>query len=94
MGHGGTLYRRWDYFHINAVSEHGEKMLVDSRNTRAAYDVHARTGQIAWRLGGKRLSFGWARGGPRLQHDAREEPDGTISFLTTAARRWCTCSRA
>jgi hypothetical protein len=82
VGDGGTLLSPWDYFHINAVSEHGEKMLVDSRNTWAAYDVDARTGQIAWRLGGKRSSFAMGPGAsPAWQHDAREEPDGTISFF-------------
>ena len=82
IGQGGTPRSPWDYFHINAVSEHGEDMLVNSRNTWAAYDVDARTGQIAWRLGGKQSSFTMGPGSrPAWQHDAREEPDGTISFF-------------
>ncbi len=82
LGGGGTLISPWDYFHINAVSEHGEEMLVDSRNTWAAYDVDARSGQIVWRLGGKQSSFAMGPGAsPAWQHDAREEPDGTISFF-------------
>jgi hypothetical protein len=82
MGHSGTFLSPWDYFHINAVSEHGEDLLVDSRNTWAAYDVDARTGQIAWRLGGKQSSFQMGPGASSAwQHDAREEPDGTISFF-------------
>ncbi len=82
VGQGGTLLSPWDYFHINAVSEHGEDLLVDSRNTWAAYDVDARTGQIVWRLGGKQSSFQMGPGAsPAWQHDAREEPDGTISFF-------------
>lgn len=82
VGHGGTPVSPWDYFHINAVSEHGADLLVDSRNTWAAYAVDARTGQIAWRLGGKRSSFAMSPGAaPAWQHDAREEPDGTISFF-------------
>jgi hypothetical protein len=82
VGHGGTAVSPWDYFHINAVSEHGERLLVDSRNTWAAYDVDARTGQIAWQLGGKHSSFTMGPGAsPAWQHDAREEPDGTISFF-------------
>jgi hypothetical protein len=57
-------------------------MLVDSRNTWAAYDVDARSGQIVWRLGGKQSSFAMGPGAsPAWQHDAREEPDGTISFF-------------
>ncbi len=82
VGSGGTPVSPWDYFHINAVSEHGEDLLVDSRNTWAAYDVDAHTGQIAWRLGGKQSSFAMGPGAsPAWQHDAREEPDGTISFF-------------
>jgi hypothetical protein len=82
VGRGGTQRSPWDYFHINAVSEHGEDLLVDSRNTWAAYDVDARTGQIAWSLGGRHSSFAMGPGaGPAWQHDARQEPDGTISFF-------------
>ena len=82
VGHGGTPVSPWDYFHINAVSEHSGDLLVDSRNTWAAYDIDARTGQIAWRLGGKHSTFAMSPGAaPAWQHDAREEPDGTISFF-------------
>ncbi len=78
----GTASSPWDYFHINAVSEHGGDLLVDSRNTWAAYDIDARSGQIVWRLGGKQSSFAMGPGAtPAWQHDAREEPDGTISFF-------------
>lgn len=86
IGHGGSDVSPWDWFHINAVSEHGsagaEHLLVDSRNTWAAYDVSARTGQVIWRLGGKQSSFAMGpESRPAWQHDAREEPDGTISFF-------------
>ncbi len=82
VGRGGTAVAPWDYFHINAVSEHGTDILVDSRNTWAAYDIDARTGQVVWRLGGKQSSFAMAPGAsPAWQHDAREAPDGTISFF-------------
>jgi hypothetical protein len=82
VGRGGTPVSPWDYFHINAVSAHGEALLVDSRNTWAAYDVDARTGRIVWRLGGKHSSFAMGPGAaPAWQHDAREGPAGTISFF-------------
>jgi hypothetical protein len=82
VGHDGTPVSPWDYVHINAVSEHGGDLLVDSRNTWAAYDVDARTGQIVWRLGGKHSTFAMGPGAaPAWQHDAREEPGGTISFF-------------
>jgi hypothetical protein len=82
VGRGGTPVSPWDYFHINAVSEHAGNLLVDSRNTWAAYDVDARTGQIAWRLGGKHSTFTMGPGAaPAWQHDARAEPGGAISFF-------------
>ena len=82
IGEGGTPLSPWDWFHINAVSEHGGDLLVDSRNTWAAYEVDARSGQVAWRLGGKQSSFAMGPGAaPAYQHDVREEPDGTISFF-------------
>jgi hypothetical protein len=82
VGHGGTPVSPWDYFHINAVSPHTGDLLVDSRNTWAAYNVDARTGRIVWRLGGKHSSFAMGSGAaPAWQHDAREGPGGTISFF-------------
>jgi hypothetical protein len=82
VGHGGTPTSPWDYFHINAVSEPGGALLVDSRNTWAAYDVNPRNGEVLWTLGGKHSSFTMSSGAsPAWQHDAREQPDGTISFF-------------
>ena len=79
---GGTAKSPWDFFHINAVSRHRDTVLVDSRNTWAAYDVSARTGKVIWRVGGKQSSFKMGPDSrPAWQHDAREESDGTISFF-------------
>ncbi len=76
----------WDYFHINAVTPMGEDLLVDSRNTWAAYAIHPRTGQIIWQLGGKHSSFSMGEGAsPAWQHDVRADPDGTISFFDNGA---------
>ncbi|MGH2912442.1 MAG: arylsulfotransferase family protein [Solirubrobacteraceae bacterium] len=82
----GTPKSPWDYFHINAVSNEGGGLLVDSRNTWAAYDVDAHTGKVIWRLGGKKSSFKMGHGArPAWQHDLRREPDGTISFFDNGA---------
>ncbi len=78
----GSPRSPWDFFHINAVSLHGTTILVDSRNTWAAYDVDASSGQVLWSLGGKQSSFAMGRGAaPAWQHDAREGPEGTITFF-------------
>jgi hypothetical protein len=77
----------FDFFHINAIDlERGGDLLVDARNTWAAYDVDPRTGQVRWRLGGKRSSFAMGPGTQiAWQHDAREQPDGTITFFDNGA---------
>ena len=77
----------FDYFHINSVDVRGDgDLLVDARNTWAAYDVDRRSGRVRWQLGGKRSSFAM---GPATsiawQHDAREQPDGTITFFDNGA---------
>lgn len=78
----GSPHSPWDYFHINAVSQYGRDLLVDSRNTSAAYEVDARSGMVVWRLGGKQSSFAMGPGAtPAWQHDVREQPDGTITFF-------------
>jgi hypothetical protein len=82
IGHGGTPTSPWDWFHINAVSEPSGTLLIDSRNTWAAYDVNPSGGQVVWTLGGKHSSFTMGPGAsPAWQHDAREDPDGTFSFF-------------
>ena len=86
IGHNGTPRLPWDWFHINAVSEPDGHLLVDSRNTWAAYDVDHRSGQVSWTLGGKHSSFAMGPGAsPAWQHDVREQPDGTVSFFDNGA---------
>ncbi|MBS2534354.1 arylsulfotransferase family protein [Catenulispora sp. NF23] len=47
----------WDWFHINAVKQDGENLLVDARNTWTAYELSHSTGKILWQLGGKASTF-------------------------------------
>lgn len=77
----------FDYFHINAIDiQHDGSLLVDSRNTWTAYDVDPHTGIVRWRLGGKHSSFAMGAGTrTAFQHDAREQPDGTITFFDNGA---------
>ncbi len=77
----------FDFFHINSIDiEQGGDVLIDARNTWAAYDVDPRSGQVRWRLGGKRSSFAMGPGTlTAWQHDAREQPDGTITFFDNGA---------
>ena len=69
-----------------STSSQDGDLLVDSRNTWAAYDVDPKTGQVRWELGGKHSSFklGPARA-TAWQHDARQQPDGAITFFDNGA---------
>lgn len=63
----------WDAYHINSVEPAPDGDLVLSfRHTSAVYKISRRSGEIKWRLGGRRSSFK-LEGGLRLglQHDAR-----------------------
>ncbi len=75
----------WDFFHVNSISlgpGGDEDLLISSRNTWAGYELDKHTGQILWRLGGKRSSFRMGPGtGTAWQHDIRWQPDGTITIF-------------
>jgi hypothetical protein len=76
-----------DYFHINSidVAQNGD-LLVDSRNTWALYDISSKSGQVQWQLGGKHSSFKLGPGvATAWQHDARQQPDGAITFFDNGA---------
>jgi Arylsulfotransferase (ASST) len=84
---GGGPAAPWDYFHINSIDpEQGGDLLVDSRNTWAAYEIDKSSGEVVWRLGGKHSSFAMGPGAsPAWQHDAEQQPDGTITFFDNGA---------
>jgi hypothetical protein len=65
---GGTF----DYFHINSIEvDHDSNLLVSARNTFTVYKIDRRSGEIIWRLGGKKSDFEMGPGTwMRYQHDA------------------------
>jgi hypothetical protein len=77
----------FDYFHINSIDDEQDgDLLVDARNTWAAYDVDPATGQVRWQLGGRHSSFKMGPGtGTAWQHDALQQPDGAITFFDNGA---------
>ncbi len=83
----GTPNSPWDYFHVNMVDPRPDgDLLVDSRNTWAAYEVSGASGQVLWSLGGKHSSFAMGAGAaPAWQHDAVEQPNGNITFFDNGA---------
>jgi hypothetical protein len=72
-----------DPFHLNSVALDSDgNLLVSARHTNAIYKLDRRTGEVLWRLGGKRSSFAMQPGAAfALQHDARRRADGAITLF-------------
>jgi hypothetical protein len=77
----------FDYFHVNSVDEEPNgDLLISGRHTQALYEVKRATGRIVWRVGGKRSSFRMGHLAHfHWQHDARRQPDGTITLYDNQA---------
>lgn len=73
----------FDYFHINGIDVDAEgHVLVSARNTSALYKIDRRTGQVLWRLGGKRSDFSMGPGTQfAFQHDPRLHDGGRAISL-------------
>jgi Arylsulfotransferase (ASST) len=76
-----------DYFHINSIEQlAGGNLLISARNTWASYAIRQANGALLWRLGGRHSSFKMGSGtGTAYQHDARMQPDGTITLFDDGA---------
>ena len=77
----------YDYFHINSIDiDHDENLLLSARNTSAVYKVDRGSGEVLWRLGGKKSDFEMGVGTETaFQHDARRQEDGTITIFDNGA---------
>jgi hypothetical protein len=78
----------WDYVHLNSIAvDRDNNLLVSSRNTHTIYKLDRTSGAIIWRLGGKRSDFSFgAEADFAWQHDARRQPDGTITLFDNGER--------
>jgi Arylsulfotransferase (ASST) len=76
-----------DYFHINSIEVDPDgDFLIDAKGTSAVYKVDRETGEVLWRLGGKRSDFEMGPGTRfAYQHDARRQRDGTITIFDNGA---------
>ena len=77
----------YDYFHVNSVEKEPDgSYLISARNSSAIYEIDGKTGNVLWRLGGKKSDF---KMGPDTtfwwQHDARRRADGTITLYDDGA---------
>jgi hypothetical protein len=85
-----TYIRPWedhyagiDYFHINSIDvDHDNNLLISARETSTIYKIDRTTGEVMWRLGGKKSDFEMGSGTQfAYQHDARRQPDGTLTVF-------------
>ena len=76
-----------DYFHINSLEiDFDRKLLISAKGTSTVYKVDRATGDVLWRLGGKRSDFDMGAGTRTVsQHDARRQSDGTITIFDNGA---------
>jgi len=76
-------YTGIDYFHLNSIDvDHDNNLLLSARETSTVYKIERKSGEIIWRLGGKKSDFEMGPGATfAFQHDARRLPDGTISIF-------------
>jgi hypothetical protein len=78
----------YDYFHVNSidVAPDGD-LIVSARNTWAVYKLDRRTGEVVWRLGGRKSDFAMGPGTRfAYQHDARIHEGGkTLSLFDDGA---------
>jgi hypothetical protein len=72
-----------DYFHMNSIDiDHDSNLLISARETFAVYKIDRKTGEIIWRLGGKKSDFEMSPGTRfAYQHDAHRQPNGTITIF-------------
>ena len=79
----------FDYFHINSIELDADgNFLISARNTWAIYKIDRGSGNIIWRLGGKKSDFAMGPGTAfAWQHDARHHgaSDQLVSLFDDGA---------
>ena len=71
----------YDYFHINSIELDADgNFLISARNTWAIYKIDRGSGNIIWRLGGKKSDFAMGPG--------THSPGSTTHAITARAISW------
>ncbi|KAJ9328079.1 hypothetical protein DTO027B5_926 [Paecilomyces variotii] len=88
----GSKDRPWDFFHINSVDKDSKgNYLISSRYMSCIAYIDGKTGDVIWKLGGKKNMFKDLSGGAatniRWQHHARFADNGTAITLFDNASR-------
>jgi hypothetical protein len=79
----------WDYIHLNSVSlDNDGQVLLSARHTHAGYKVDRMSGDVIWRLNGKRSDYKMGINSDfSYGHDVQRQPDGTISLFDNSDRK-------
>jgi hypothetical protein len=84
----------YDIMHLNSIQVAGKRLIISARAPSAVYEIERSTGAIVWKLGGTQTPqslnvVGDSRPAPHFggQHDARLQPDGTITIHDNATGR-------
>ncbi|MDR7281014.1 arylsulfotransferase family protein [Catenuloplanes atrovinosus] len=84
---GDAAHLPYDYFHANSVGLAADgNLIVSARHTWACYKIDRESGDVIWRIGGKksdfavdeRTAFSW-------QHDFRQRRDGSWGLFDNGA---------
>lgn len=77
----------FDYFHINSINDDDDgNILMSGRNTFSVVKADKQTGELMWRLGGKKSDFEMGEGTNfSWQHDAIRTEDGHVTVYDNAA---------
>jgi len=73
----------WDYIHINSIAlDDDGNLLLSARHTSTVYKIDRHTGEVIWRLGGKKSDFHLAPdSGFSFQHNAVAEGHNVIRIF-------------
>jgi hypothetical protein len=75
----------WDYIHINSIAiDDDGNLLLSARHTSTVYKLDRHTGEVIWRLGGKRSDFRFGTDSRfSFQHNAVAGGPIRYAYLTT-----------
>lgn len=85
---GTTVAKAFDAYHLNSIDYDDEgNLYISSRHTHTIYSINRKTGEVNWRMGGKKsdfaidddAAFAW-------QHHVRVRPNGMFSIFNNHSR--------
>ena len=77
----------WDYFHPNSVGLDADgHLIISARHTWTCYKINKESGEVMWRLGGKKSDFTIGQNANfSWQHDFRRRRDGSYGMFDNGA---------